>query len=83
MVGTAYIFLIFLIATVQISMECETQENEAGYTKKLKLYLLKVYMCRYRVNQHLIVLNLYSVPINKILVKEFITVKVSLNLNLM
>ena len=60
-------------------MECETQENEAGYTKKLKLYLLKVYMCRYRVNQHLIVLNLKF----KILVKEFITVKVSLNLNLM
>ena len=38
LVGTACIFLIFLIATVQISMECETQESEAGYTKKLNLY---------------------------------------------
>ena len=25
---TVCIFLIFLIATVQVSMECETQENE-------------------------------------------------------
>ena len=32
----------------------------------------------YRVNQHLIVLNLYSVSINKILVTEFITVKSSI-----
>ena len=35
-------------------------------------------MCMYRVNQHLIVLNLYSVSINKILVTEFITVKSSI-----
>ena len=27
-----------LIATVQISMECETQEKKAGYTKRLNLY---------------------------------------------
>ena len=40
-------------------------------------------MCRYRVNQHLIVINLDSVSINKILVTEFITVKVSQNINLM
>ena len=38
LVETACIFLIFLIATVQISIECETQENEPGYTKHLKLY---------------------------------------------
>ena len=31
LVETAYIFLMFLIATVQISMECETQESQAGY----------------------------------------------------
>ena len=37
----------------------------------------------YRVNQHLIVLNLGSVSINKVLVTEFNTVKVSQNLNLM
>ena len=34
-------------------------------------------MYKYRVNQHLIVLNFYSVFINKILVTEFINVKVS------
>ena len=34
------------------------------------------------VNQHLIFLNLYSVSISKIAVKEFITVKFSQNLNL-
>ena len=34
-------------------------------------------------NQHLIVLNIGSVSINKLLVTEFITVKVSQNLNLM
>ena len=40
-------------------------------------------MCKYRVNQYLIVLNLYSVSIITILGTEFITVKVSQNLNLM
>ena len=40
-------------------------------------------MWKYRVNQHLIVLNLYSVSINKILVTKDNTVKVSQNLNLM
>ena len=38
-------------------------------------------MCKYRVNQRLIVLNLQSVSINKILFKEFFTVKVSQNIN--
>ena len=32
-------------------------------------------MCSYRVSEHLIVLKLYSVLINKILVTEFINVK--------
>ena len=62
---------------MQISMECETQENTWIYTKP------KMFMCRYRVNQQLIALNLYSVSINKILAMEFITVKVLQNLNLM
>ena len=35
----------------------------------------KTCMCKCRVEQHLIVLNLYSVSINKILVTEFITMK--------
>ena len=39
-------------------------------------------MCRYRVNQHLIVLCSYRISINKILSTEFITEKVSQNLNL-
>ena len=32
-------------------------------------------MCSNRGNQHLIILNLYSVSINEILATEFITVK--------
>ena len=57
-------------------MECETQERKVGYKKHLNLYQLKTYMDRCRVNQHLIVLNLCSVSLNKILAMEFITVKV-------
>ena len=38
LVEKAYIFLIFLTATVQTSMECETQESKAGYTRHLNLY---------------------------------------------
>ena len=37
----------------------------------------KLYMCKYRLKQHLIVLKLDSVSINKILVTKFVTVKVS------
>ena len=40
-------------------------------------------MCKYRVKQVLIVLNLDNVSINKTLVTKFVTVKVSQNLNLM
>ena len=39
-------------------------------------------MCKYRVDQHLTVLNLYSISTNKILVMEFMTVKVSKNLKI-
>ena len=38
LVETACIFPMFLIATAQISMKCETQESETGYTKYLNLY---------------------------------------------
>ena len=38
LVGTACLFLVFLIPAVQIPMECETEESEAGYTKHLNLY---------------------------------------------
>ena len=55
LVKTALILVIFLIATVQMSMECETQENYAGYTKHLNLHWHKTCMCRYRVNQDLII----------------------------
>ena len=64
-------------------MEYETQERKAGYRKQLNLYKAKTYMCRFRVNQHLTVLNLYKVSINKHLVTEFTIAKVSQNLNLM
>ena len=47
-----------------------------GYAKHLNLLLPKPYNCRYRANQHLIVLNLDSVSINKIRATEFLTVKV-------
>ena len=58
-------------------MEYEMQESKDEYTKRLNLNQPKTCMCRYRVNQHLIVPNLYSVSVNKILVTEFINVKVS------
>ena len=38
---------------------------------------------RYSANQHLIVINLYSDSINKSLVTDFMTVRVSQNLSLM
>ena len=38
LVETACILLIFLIAAVQISVDCETQESQAGYTKHLNLH---------------------------------------------
>ena len=59
------------IAAVQISMECEKQERSARYAKYLNSHWSKTYLCRYKVNQHLIVLDLYSVSINKILVTEY------------
>ena len=40
-------------------------------------------MCNYRVDQHLIILNLNNGSINKVLVMELITEKVSENVNLM
>ena len=40
-------------------------------------------MCKDKVNQHVVVLNLQSVSISKMLVTEFITVKNSQDLNLM
>ena len=45
-----WIFLMFLAATVQISMECEMQEKEAGYTKHLNLDQPKTHVCRYMVS---------------------------------
>ena len=37
-VETACVFLIFSIATVQMSVKCELQESEARYKKPLNLY---------------------------------------------
>ena len=62
-----------------MSMECERQESEGGIYKTFEY----MYIRKFRVNQHLIILNLYSVSIRIILVTGFITVKVSQNLNLM
>ena len=82
LVEKACISLIFLNAKVQISMEFETRERQAGSTTHLDLYYPKTSMCRYWVKQHLLVPNLYYLSINKILAMEFITVKSSQNLNL-
>ena len=71
---TACIFLTFLISTVQISMECETQESQEEYTRHIQA------QGESTINA---VINLYNVSINKILVTEFNTTKVSQNLNLM
>ena len=60
-----------------------SKRSYAGYTKYLNLNQPKLFMCRYRVNQHVIALNLYSVLISKILFAEFITAKASQNLYLM
>ena len=54
-----------------------------GIYKTFEFILAQTCICRCRVNQYLIVLNLYSVSVSKVLVTEYITVKVSQNLNLM
>ena len=38
LIETAAIFAIFSVAAVQISMESETQESKARYTKHFNLY---------------------------------------------
>ena len=43
----------------------------------------QTYICRYRINQHLITLKLDSVSINKSIAPEFATVKFSQDLDLM
>ena len=54
-----------------------------GIYKTFEFILAQTCICRCRVNQYLIVLNLYSVSVSKVLVTEYITVKVSQNINLM
>ena len=39
LIEKAAMFLIFLIATIQIKLECGKQESEAGYTKHMNLHL--------------------------------------------
>ena len=59
--------------------------KRGGIYKTFEFVLVKpkTYICRYRVNQHLIALNLDSVSINRNIAPEFATVKVSQDLNLM
>ena len=64
-------------------MECETQGNQAGYPKHLNLHWSKTHMCRYKVIEQLIVLKSDNVSSKKILATEFVTLKVSQNLNFM
>ena len=62
---------MFLTAAMQISEECETHKALVRNTKHLNLHQPKTYMWKYRAGQHLIVLNLHSISINKILVSKF------------
>ena len=71
---------MFLISIAQISIECEAQESYARYNKHLNLRWPGTYM--YRVKQNLIVVKLDSISMNKVLVTEFVTVKVLKNLSL-
>ena len=73
---------MILYITTQISMEWETKLSSVRYRKHLNLHWLRACMCRYRLNQHLIVLNLYKVSINEILVMVFIVMRIPQNLNL-
>ena len=69
LVEAAFIFLILLTATVQISMECETQESYTWYAEHLNLqYLKHTYVGKGQIK----VLNLESVSINKILVRKLL-----------
>ena len=84
MVGwnSVHIYDIFNCYSENVNKNVKRHESEAGYAKHLNLYWPKTYIFRCRVNEHVIVLYLYNVSINKILGTEFITVKVSQNLNL-
>ena len=71
--NSVHISDIFNCYSANISVTWSTRKLDGKY----KL------MCKYRIDQHLIVLNLYSISINIILVLEFMTAKVSHNLNSM
>ena len=71
------IFLIFLIATVQNINGMWNIRKQDGVYKTFEFIHTQIYVCRYKVNQHLIVLSLFRVSVNKILVTELIIVKVS------
>ena len=83
LIGQVCIFLIFLIGTVQISMECQTHKSQVGNTKIEFTLTKKKTNVRIFGRSTLIILNLYRISINKVLVTEFMTVQVSQNLNLM
>ena len=54
----------------------ENARKLGGKYKIFEYTQLKTCMCKYRVDQQLIVLNLYSILINEILVTEFMTTEV-------
>ena len=52
---------------MQISVGYQLHESWVGNTKHLNLHQPKTYMCKCKVDQHLLVLNVYSILISKIL----------------
>ena len=66
-----------------IYMEEETEKSQAGCTQHLSLHYPKTYIRRYSINQHVIAVKLESVSIKKSIAPEFVTMKVSQDLNLM
>ena len=54
-------------------MECEMLECQFVYIKHLNFDYSKTYICRHMVNQHPIILNLYSISNIKILATKFVT----------
>ena len=79
LVAVAYMNLMFLIATME-KYQWNVTGRLTGNTKHFNLNYPKTYMWKYRVEQHLFVLNLHSTWIKNILLKVT-TLKVSQNLN--
>ena len=83
-ISIAYLCYFYLLqCKYQWNATRKKAKRDMKKTFEFTLLQPKTYMCEYRVNQHSITLNLYSVPTIDILVTDFMTAKVSLDLNFM